>query len=510
MRTRVPNVTGSPPVGLPIAGVIEGFYGRPWTWAERAAVAVELAGWGMTDYVYAPKDDPKHRAELAGALRRRRARRLRRLRRGRRAPARLRDLARPVDRSGLRRRPGRPGAPRSTRCSTPASRSSCSASTTSPSAAGPQGGAHGRLTAWLARPPRRSRRSGARPDRVRRHPLDAVPRRARRQACPPTCRSAGPATPSSTTPSPRRRPRRRAEALGGRAAAAVGQRPGQRRPHGRPAPPRPALGARPRPGRPAELSPATSPTRWCSRTRRCCRWRRSPRGCAARTRSTPGSPRPIGGAGGSSPRRATAPCPHALVAVAADAFAARPARPRRARPAAAVVRRRRHGRRRPASRRSARRGSSRSAPRPAVALGALALLERRRRRPAAAPATSTTSPRVFVLGFRWKALQGATVSVMGPRLGFRPVLGQAADGTLGRAPVVADRGRQRRRRPLPARLRRPRLGRRSDLSERDQLLRQSSGGAGRSSRMWARRSSSALADSGLRSRSPTRNGTSEK
>ena len=35
---------------------------------------------------------------------------------------------------------------------------------------------------------------------------------------------------------------------------------------------------------------------------------------------------------------------------------------------------------------------------------------------------------VFVLGFRWKALQGAAVSVLGPRLGFRPVLGQGTDG----------------------------------------------------------------------------------
>ena len=56
-------------------GVIEGFYGPPWSWAAR----LEVAGWcaerGMADYVYAPKDDPKHRerwrdaydaAELAG------------------------------------------------------------------------------------------------------------------------------------------------------------------------------------------------------------------------------------------------------------------------------------------------------------------------------------------------------------------------------------------------------------------------------------------------------------
>lgn len=45
----------------PVSGIIEGFYGRPWSWSERSIVAGECAGWGMTDYVYAPKDDPKHR-----------------------------------------------------------------------------------------------------------------------------------------------------------------------------------------------------------------------------------------------------------------------------------------------------------------------------------------------------------------------------------------------------------------------------------------------------------------
>jgi hypothetical protein len=45
----------------PISGIIEGFYGRPWSWDERRMVAAECAAWGMTDYVYAPKDDPKHR-----------------------------------------------------------------------------------------------------------------------------------------------------------------------------------------------------------------------------------------------------------------------------------------------------------------------------------------------------------------------------------------------------------------------------------------------------------------
>jgi hyaluronoglucosaminidase len=48
--------------GARIEGVIEGFYGRPWTWAERAGVATWCADRGMRHYVYAPKDDPKHRA----------------------------------------------------------------------------------------------------------------------------------------------------------------------------------------------------------------------------------------------------------------------------------------------------------------------------------------------------------------------------------------------------------------------------------------------------------------
>jgi hyaluronoglucosaminidase len=42
-------------------GVIEGFYGPPWTWDARIEVAAWCAARGMRDYVYAPKDDPKHR-----------------------------------------------------------------------------------------------------------------------------------------------------------------------------------------------------------------------------------------------------------------------------------------------------------------------------------------------------------------------------------------------------------------------------------------------------------------
>ncbi len=45
-----------------LSGVIEGFYGPPWTEAERG----QLLGWmhtgGLNTYLYAPKDDLKHRA----------------------------------------------------------------------------------------------------------------------------------------------------------------------------------------------------------------------------------------------------------------------------------------------------------------------------------------------------------------------------------------------------------------------------------------------------------------
>lgn len=44
-----------------LTGIIEGFYGTPWTWEQR----LDLMAWcherGMTHYVYAPKDDPLHR-----------------------------------------------------------------------------------------------------------------------------------------------------------------------------------------------------------------------------------------------------------------------------------------------------------------------------------------------------------------------------------------------------------------------------------------------------------------
>lgn len=50
-----------PPARLAVAGLIEGFYGRPWSWDERVEVMRFCAERGMSHYVYAPKDDPKHR-----------------------------------------------------------------------------------------------------------------------------------------------------------------------------------------------------------------------------------------------------------------------------------------------------------------------------------------------------------------------------------------------------------------------------------------------------------------
>jgi protein O-GlcNAcase/histone acetyltransferase len=45
-----------------LSGVIEGFYGQPWTAFERMELFDWMAAWGLNTYVYAPKDDLHHRA----------------------------------------------------------------------------------------------------------------------------------------------------------------------------------------------------------------------------------------------------------------------------------------------------------------------------------------------------------------------------------------------------------------------------------------------------------------
>ncbi|RDV43689.1 hypothetical protein DOE76_16530 [Leifsonia sp. ku-ls] len=48
---------------LPWRGVVEGFYGEPWSHADRLAWFERAGGLGLDHYVYAPKDDPWHREE---------------------------------------------------------------------------------------------------------------------------------------------------------------------------------------------------------------------------------------------------------------------------------------------------------------------------------------------------------------------------------------------------------------------------------------------------------------
>lgn len=54
-----PAATGSPT--HPRSGVIEGFYGQPWSWRERSRMVRAMAGMGLGSYLYAPKDDALHR-----------------------------------------------------------------------------------------------------------------------------------------------------------------------------------------------------------------------------------------------------------------------------------------------------------------------------------------------------------------------------------------------------------------------------------------------------------------
>lgn len=44
-----------------VRGIVEGFYGPPWSHAARRDVISFVAERGMNAYLYAPKDDPKHR-----------------------------------------------------------------------------------------------------------------------------------------------------------------------------------------------------------------------------------------------------------------------------------------------------------------------------------------------------------------------------------------------------------------------------------------------------------------
>jgi protein O-GlcNAcase/histone acetyltransferase len=61
VQADTPETSPLPPAFL--AGVIEGFYGTPWSPAERVELFDWMARWGLNTYLYAPKDDLKHRLQ---------------------------------------------------------------------------------------------------------------------------------------------------------------------------------------------------------------------------------------------------------------------------------------------------------------------------------------------------------------------------------------------------------------------------------------------------------------
>ena len=46
---------------IPLRGVVEGFYGKPWTQEQRLDMMAFCEAHGLNAYIYAPKDDPYHR-----------------------------------------------------------------------------------------------------------------------------------------------------------------------------------------------------------------------------------------------------------------------------------------------------------------------------------------------------------------------------------------------------------------------------------------------------------------
>ncbi|MBQ9478849.1 MAG: beta-N-acetylglucosaminidase domain-containing protein, partial [Selenomonadaceae bacterium] len=48
---------------IPIRGVIEGFYGQPWSHQQRLELMSFCREHNLNAYIYAPKDDPYHRAQ---------------------------------------------------------------------------------------------------------------------------------------------------------------------------------------------------------------------------------------------------------------------------------------------------------------------------------------------------------------------------------------------------------------------------------------------------------------
>jgi hyaluronoglucosaminidase len=62
-RWKVAGVQASDYPSMPLRGTIEGFYGRPWTHAERLDQMDFYGDVKANTYIYAPKDDPYHRGK---------------------------------------------------------------------------------------------------------------------------------------------------------------------------------------------------------------------------------------------------------------------------------------------------------------------------------------------------------------------------------------------------------------------------------------------------------------
>ena len=54
--------SGTEKAGNFLCGVVEGFYSRPWSENQRLDLFTKMSKFGLNSYLYAPKDDIKHRA----------------------------------------------------------------------------------------------------------------------------------------------------------------------------------------------------------------------------------------------------------------------------------------------------------------------------------------------------------------------------------------------------------------------------------------------------------------
>lgn len=60
-KCRLPVASIHDEPSFPVRGIIEGFYGTPWSFADRMDAVHYLADHRMNTFMYAPKDDPYHR-----------------------------------------------------------------------------------------------------------------------------------------------------------------------------------------------------------------------------------------------------------------------------------------------------------------------------------------------------------------------------------------------------------------------------------------------------------------